>query len=337
MSEEKTTEVSRECGIGVDGGGSKTVVVCHALDEAGTVLGRGVVGATNPNSVGDNAARGALTEGIEAALREAGRTAADVRAVALGMSGVDRPADRVKVQGWMRALFPHLARPGAPADVYDDAAPIRVHNDGTIALSCGTRGVLEGAVVICGTGTIALAYRGGARARAAGWGPRLGAGGCGYAIGRRVLTAAVRAHDGRGPATALLGALLAHLQLDRAEQLIPWVYDAASFSWQKIAALSVVAQRCAAAGDALAVHILERSAAGLAESVAAAAQRAGFAPDDALTIVYAGGLLSSGVLVPYLTPRLQARWPHATIVNPTVDPVMGAVYLNCRLHQQAQQ
>ena len=310
--------------------------MCHAFDDEGTVLGRGVVGATNPNSVGDAAARAALAEGIAAALEAAGRTAADVRAVALGMSGVDRPADRVKVQGWMLALFPQLAR-NHKEEVYDEESAIKVHNDGTVALSCGTRGVLEGVVVICGTGTIALAYRGGASARAAGWGPRLGDVGCGYDIGRRVLKAAVRAHDGRGPATPMLAAVLAHLHLDRAEQLIPWVYDAASFSWQKIANLSVVAQHCAAAGDPLAVHILERSAAGLAQSVAAAATRAGFTADDAVTIVYAGGLLSSGVLVPYLTPRLQAAWPHARIVNPTVDPVMGAVYLNCRLHRQQQQ
>lgn len=317
------------------------MVVCHALDEDGTVLGRGVVGATNPNSVGDAAARAALSEGVAAALREAGREAADVRAVALGMSGVDRPADRTKVQAWMRALFPQLARKVTKQDQqeqtqeeYDEESPIRVHNDGTVALACGTRGLLEGVVVICGTGTIALAYREGLSARAAGWGPRLGDVGCGYDIGRRVLKAAVRAHDGRGPATAMLAALLAHLQLARAEQLIPWVYDAASFSWQKIANLSVVAQRCAAEGDPLAVHILERSAAGLAESVAAAARRAGFTADDAFTVVYAGGLLSSGVLVPYLSPLLTAAWPHARIVNPSVDPVMGAVYLNCRLYNK---
>jgi len=324
----------RACGIGVDGGGSKTLVVCHAFDDEGTVLGRGVVGATNPNSVGDEKALQLLTEGIEAALREAGRDKADVEAVALGMSGVDRPADRVKVQGWMRNLFPKLVRPGTSPDAYDEESAIQVHNDGTIALSCGTKGVLDGVVVICGTGTISIAYRKGVSSRAAGWGPRLGDVGCGYDIGRRVLKAATFAHDGRGPSTMLLKEVLEYLHLSAAEELIPWVYDKETFCWQKIANLAPVAQKCAEAGDPLAVHIFEKSAAGLANSIEAAAKRQGFKEDEEFVIVYAGGLLNSGVLVPYLSPLLQAKWKNAKIVNPTVEPVMGAVYLNCRLHKK---
>jgi len=267
-------------------------------------------------------------------LREAGREKADVQAVALGMSGVDRPADRVKVQKWMKNLFPHLVRPESNPDEYDEESAIRVHNDGTIALSCGTKGVLDGVVVICGTGTIAIAYRNGVSKRSSGWGPRLGDVGCGYDIGRRVLKAATFAHDGRGPKTAMLEKLLEHLKLEKAEDLIPWVYDKETFSWQKIASLAPIAQECAEKGDALAIRIFEKSAAGLANSIRASAEGMEFKEDEKFTIVYAGGLLSSGVLVPYLTPLLQAKWKNATIVNPTVDPVFGAVYLNCRLHKK---
>ena len=90
--------------------------------------------------------------------------------------------------------------------------------------------------------------------------------------------------------------------------------------------------RAGAAGDPAAVHILQKNAEGLACSVGAAAKRAGFAKDEEFTIVFAGGLLSSGVLVPYVTPLLQKEWPRARIINPTVEPVMGAVYLTCRRH-----
>jgi len=321
---------SRACGIGVDGGGSKTVVICHAFDEKATVLGRGVVGATNPNSVGDETARRLLTEGIEAALREAGREKTDVESVALGMSGVDRPADRVKVQKWMKEVFPNLA--GSTTDGYDEKSPIHVHNDGTIALSCGTKGILEGVVVISGTGTISIAFRGGESCRAAGMGPRLGDVGCGFDIGRRALKAACCAADGRGPETALLKGVLEFLHLQEVSDLIPWVYNKEDFSWQKIANLAPVVQKCAENGDAVAINIFKKSAAGLATSIGAAAKRQGFKEDDKFDIVYAGGLLKSGVLVPYLTPLLQAQWKHANIVNPAEDPVMGAAYLNCRLH-----
>jgi len=323
----------RACGIGVDGGGSKTTVVCHAFDDAGTILGRGTVGATNPNSVGDEVALKLLIEGIETALREAGRDKNDVKAIALGMSGVDRPADRIKVQKWMRDLFPHLVRPETKADEYDEECAIRVHNDGTIALSCGTKGVLDGVVVISGTGTISIAYRKGVSKRAAGWGPILGDVGCGYNIGHRLLKAVTSAHDGRGPKTLLLEKVLEHLHLEKPEDLIPWAYDRDTFNWQKIASLAPVVQKCAEAGDAVAIHILEKNAAGLANSIRAAAEGMEFKEDEEFSIVYAGGLLSSGVLVPYLTPLLQAKWKHAKIINPTVEPVYGAVYLNCRLHK----
>jgi len=208
-----------------------------------------------------------------------------------------------------------------------------IHNDGTIALSCGTKGVLDGVVVICGTGTISIAYRNGVGVRAAGWGPRLGDVGCGYDIGSRVLKAATFAHDGRGPETMILKELLEYLHLNAAEELIPWVYDKSSFSWQKIANLAPVAQKCAEAGDKVAIHIFEKSAAGLANSICAAAKRQGFKEDDTFDIVYAGGLLNSGVLVPYLNPILQAKWKNAKIINPDVEPVMGAVYLNSHLRK----
>jgi len=321
----------RACGIAVDGGGSKTTVVCHAFDEVGTVLGKGTVGATNPNSVGDKKALELLTEGIETALRQAGREKADVKAISLGMSGVDRPDDRIKVQKWMRNLFPHLVRPETKENEYDEKCPILVDNDGTIALAAGTKGVLDGVVVICGTGTISIAYRNGERKRSAGWGPRLGDVGCGYDIGCKVLKAATFAHDGRGPKTMLLEKVLEYLKLEKAEELIPWVYDKETFCWQKIANLAPVAENCAKAGDPVAIHIFEKSAAGLANSIRASAEGMGFKEDDKFTIVYAGGLLSSGVLVPYLTPLLQKKWKNVTIINPDVEPVFGAVYLNCKL------
>jgi len=209
-----------------------------------------------------------------------------------------------------------------------------VHNDGTIALSAGTKGILEGVVVISGTGTISIAYRNGTSSRSAGWGARLGDVGCGFDIGRRALKAATFAHDGRGPETMLLKELLEFLHLKAAEEFIPWAYDKDTFSWQKFADLAPIVQKCADRGDAVAIHIFEKSAAGLVNSITAAAKRQGFKEDDEFVIVYAGGLLNSGVLVPYLNPLLQAKWKNAKIVNPKEEPAMGAVYINCRLHKK---
>ena len=64
-----------------------------------------------------------------------------------------------------------------------------------------------GVVLIVGTGVVALAIDAdGALRTADGWGPWLGDEGGGAWIGAAGLRAALRAHDGRGPSTALLDA-----------------------------------------------------------------------------------------------------------------------------------
>ena len=62
----------------------------------------------------------------------------------LGLSGVDRAPDVILVQGWMRRLKD-------AGDIPEDCQII-IHNDAVAALASGTMGVLEGVVVISGTG-----------------------------------------------------------------------------------------------------------------------------------------------------------------------------------------
>jgi N-acetylglucosamine kinase-like BadF-type ATPase len=323
------TEEDRRVAIAVDGGGSKTTTVCHSLE--GKVLGRGRSGATNPNSVGDEAAYAALRDGIEEAVRAAGHSLADVCAVCLGMSGVDRPADKAKVRAWLDTI---LGRAGVPASI---------HNDGTIALSCGTHGALEGVVVISGTGTISLGYstRGLAAGatepryvRAAGWGPALGDEGSGHDIGSRVLKAAAFAEDGRGPETLLCAALKEKLGLAAMQELIAWVYDKSQQAspWQRIADVAPLARDCAERGDAVAMRILDDAADGLFVSMQAVARRLLYTSDDAVTFVFAGGLLSNGVLAPRLIARLTKAFPKCKIVQPDCEPVFGAIFLNVAQH-----
>lgn len=77
--------------------------------------------------------------------------------VCLGMAGVDRPADKERVQAWVHEVFPGVN--------------VQTSNDAVVALASGTKGKLFGVVVISGTGTIAVGFdASGQTARAAGWG-----------------------------------------------------------------------------------------------------------------------------------------------------------------------
>jgi len=300
--------------VGVDGGGTKTVTVCL---EEGTlrVAGRGTAGCTNSNSVGAERACTAMRESINSALENASITASQVLGIGLGVSGADRPSDADRIRGWVRPLFPK------------EDVPILVHNDGVIALSSGTKGVLDGVVVISGTGTICIGYtKDGNHTRVSGWGPLLGDDGSGYAIGHAILKAVVKAVDGRGPATALTDSLLKHINLPSADDLIAWTY--ADVSWERFAKLATLAEACARAGDAVAEDILERQVDQLVLNVTTVVKKLGM-EDEAFTLVLAGGVLTheNSYVAEKMQKKCAAAFPQVSITFPQLTAEEAAAFL----------
>ncbi|SER67265.1 BadF-type ATPase [Streptomyces sp. yr375] len=182
----------------------------------------------------------------------------------------------------------------------------------------GALGARPGAVVVAGTGLIALGTDLTAWQRADGWGHLLGDCGGGAWIGRAGLEAALRAYDGRpggsapllfraeerfGPMPGLPGLL--YPRPDRPAVLASFAPDVAG----------------CAPDDPVAAGILRTAARHLAESAAAVCPQGG-EPRIALT----GGLFEIGdpLLVP-LEGELARRLPHALRVPAEGDPLDGAV------------
>jgi N-acetylglucosamine kinase-like BadF-type ATPase len=157
--------------------------------------------------------------------------------------------------------------------------------------------------------------------------PLLGDEGSGYAIGSDLLTAVVRAVDGRGPNTMLVERVLKHLQLSKPDQLIEWTYK--DLSWQRIAALSQLVFEADKLNDAVAANILQKAANGLLEAIKAVTQRLQFSKDDTFPFVFAGGNLThpGSKLAQLLRDKLNVLFPNSQIIVPEVEPVMGAAYL----------
>lgn len=195
----------RECYLlGIDGGGTKTEAV--VLDAENNEVARATRGPSNYHTVGQAAAEASLQEVIRQVLSAAGLETADVAALGLGMAGVARPGDREIVQAMLAriARFPRLV----------------ITHDAECAL-VGGLGQRYGMVVVAGTGAMAYGVnaRGESR-RADGWGFLMGDRGSAYWIGRRALRAVTSAADGRGPATDLEGAVLAHLGRSSVSELV---------------------------------------------------------------------------------------------------------------------
>ncbi|XP_052179762.1 uncharacterized protein LOC127793038 isoform X2 [Diospyros lotus] len=252
--------------LGLDGGATSTVCVClpllRAVPDADLplpILARSVAGCSNHNSVGEAAARDTLEQVIAETLLKSGSKRSAVRAVCLGVSGVNHPKDQERILKWLRDIFPSHVK-------------VFVHNDAVAALASGTFGKLHGCVLIAGTGCISYGFaEDGREAHAAGAGPILGDWGSGYGIAAQALTAVMRAHDGRGPQTTLTESILQKLGLHSPDELIGWTY--ADPSWARIAALAPVVVSCAEAGDHIANKILNDAVQELALSVKAVVER----------------------------------------------------------------
>ncbi|MDY6938420.1 MAG: BadF/BadG/BcrA/BcrD ATPase family protein [Cyanobacteriota bacterium] len=307
--------------LGIDGGGTKTV--CVVLDRTRTVCGRGIGSASNYQSRGLAAAEDAISTAIQqaiASLTPKPTQTIAVEGLGIGLAGAGRPEDVRQIRGLLEGL---LESEKLPLKWCGTPKTLRVASDCAIALVGGT-GREAGIVTIAGTGSIVYGCntRGETR-RAGGWGYLLGDEGSGYAIALRGLQAAVRAQDGRSGQTTLADGFLAHLGLNRAEELVEAVYRR-GWGVKEIAALSVVVDRAAAAGDGVANGIIEEAVGELVLATQVVG-RSLFRADEVFEVVTVGGTwLGESKLRSSFIATLGEVAPNSRVIEPRHEPAIGA-------------
>ena len=292
--------------IGIDAGGTKT----HALlaDEDGHVISEALGPGANLSTAGELAVEKTLHQVIEDSMGDRDGMPA---AVGLGMAGADRSEDYRIVGGIMRRIARNVRTV--------------VANDALVALVAGA-GNGPGIVLIAGTGSIAFGRNSQNRAaRAGGWGHILADEGSGYWIGRQALAAVMRESDGRGPATALTPAVLAHLQLEKPIQIGPVVYSQ-GFPLASIAALAPLVGRAAEDGDRVSADIITRASDELFLAAASVVRRLDMA-QDAFPFLLSGGIFSLPSLAAEAIRRLPDLAPRASVRRLLEPPAVGAVRL----------
>lgn len=265
--------------LGIDGGGTKTAFLLQ--DSEGNTVATHKLGSTNPNDVGMETCLSRLREGIVAVT--GGIDPAEI-AVFAGIAGGGISGDNVV---YIKKALDELGF-GAVANGSD------AENSLEIALHGG-----DGVALIAGTGTIAFAQSGGTQHRVAGWGYLLDGGGSGYDVARDGLAAALRHIDGRGAATLLTDMFAQKLQKS-VPDAIPEIYQGGK---RYIASLAPVVFEAARARDAVAMDILARNAAALAEMIVAARAHVS---DKNTPVVICGGLAHHQDL---LKPLIEAKLP----------------------------
>ncbi len=288
--------MKRELILGIDGGGTKVLLALANRD--GDILRVAQGGGVNPM---DNPGwRAELEARFAGFAHEQGLAAIGAGLPAFGESRFISDDERQAV-----------------ADAFDPLAQV-VLND-VDAAHIGSFGGGAGILLLSGTGS--MAWRRdemGNSFRVGGWGDVIGDEGSAYWIGRRVLGLVSQSLDGRSSETGLADAVLAKLGLDRNDAmnaLESWV-TALSHPRAAIAALSIVVDEQAEAGDRDAIDLLEQAAGELVRHFTAIRH-----PDTPRPIwSYAGGTFMSRTLRDAVTARI--GYPP---VQPRLPPVGGAL------------
>lgn len=304
--------------IGVDGGATKTRVV--VTSDSGVFLGEGRAGASNYQITGVESAARALEQGIQMALAAAGADAGQVAAVGAGFAGLDGPADVGAITALVEEAL-HEANVGASWWAANDA----------VAAWAGALGGKPGAIVISGSGAIALAVNeAGLMAKGDGWGHWLGDEGSGFDIGRQGLQAALRAADRRGAATLLLDRMQRRHSRAAVDGWRSWVTAlngaAVHDAHAQIASFAPEVVQAAAKGDSVARTILCNAGAALADTAFGVLNQLDLLASPAVATV--GSLfVHSLILRDYFTEHLQELLPSAVIQWPQHQPAEGAALL----------
>ncbi|MFL5576451.1 MAG: BadF/BadG/BcrA/BcrD ATPase family protein [Gemmatimonadaceae bacterium] len=293
--------------VGVDGGGSKTHVI--VADETGAEITsvEGAGSAVRPGEVERSA--DVIAALVKDALASANMTHVVPKVLCVGVAGGGQETQR-------QALWHALASRELAEDVV-------VHADATIAMDDAFSDG-AGILLISGTGSVAFGRSpAGVVARCGGWGPNIGDEGSGAWIGRRALSVATAASDGREPETALTGAVLTAAQVDDVAGLIPW---AAAATPAVLASLAPAVVSVAESGDLRANAILSIAVEELVLHVRALARQLFVDERAAIPVALAGGLLRPRTtLRKRVEHRLKSVVPGAQLRNEAVIPARGAV------------
>lgn len=295
--------------IGADGGNSKTALVLATTE--GAILSRVTGAGTRPHRNGMEATADGLAELTRAAVAEAGLpVGTEIEVGSYYLANVDFPDEE-------EAMFAALTARRA-------VRRLEVRNDTLAVLKAGSRrgwgiGVVSGAGI-----NAAGVYPDGGEERFLGIGPESGDWGGGHGIAVGALGAAVRALDGRGPATVLTSLVESTFGADPSSVAI--AVHRGEISERQVLGFAPLVFDAAEAGDEAAAALVRRQADEVLAFIEALVHRMDLLDTD-VDVVLGGGTLQAEhpLLMRRVTERLAEFAPEAVLSVLRVPPVAGAL------------
>ena len=283
--------------LGIDGGGTKTdVLLC---DQTGRMVARHIGGPSGLAGQDWETASTHVRESIEAVCLCAHIQPGDIVSVYAGISGCGFPAFRQQYEQFFAEYMP-------------DTVKVRVGSDAVNALSASI-GPEDGLIAISGTGSCVYGRRNGDMHRFGGYGYLLGDEGSGYDLGRRAITAALKAAEGRSGRTMLTEML--KRQFGDEETWFSRVYQ--TDARRTVASLAPVLLEAARLGDETALQELQEAEKGLADAILSAAARC-----HSERLVISGSIWKSQLYTEIMAELTDGRFE---MIRPACPPVIGSV------------
>jgi len=307
--------------LAVDGGNSKTDVALVAADGSllATATGPGMRSFyAHPAWLGD------LAGLVASVQQQTGRTG---QPAAAHLSACVANADLPEEEEELAAALAARGWGGTVTVANDTFAVLRAGLDsagspaGAEPASMGPWGV----AVTCGAGINCVGVApSGQTTRFLSLGTISGDWGGGYGLGIAALWHAVRAEDGRGPATALTGAVSAHFGVRTVTEVTLGIHLGKFKEYARIG-LAPVLLAVARDGDPVAVGLVRKQAAEICTMALTAMRKLGLT-GLATPVVLGGGLMTARdpLLTGAVIEGIAAGAPHATVRIVDVPPVAGA-------------
>ncbi len=299
----------REAVLAIDGGNSKTDLVLLSL--GGELLASARSGPFQPQVLGAASAVASFVPAIERLLAASANST--LLQVSAYLANADLPVETA-------AIHKAISHRGWTDNV-------TVENDTFAVLRAGTeRGY--GVAVVCGAGINCVGISpSGKHLRFPALGKLTGDWGGGLGLAEEAMWWAVRAEDGRGPATLLSGGIAAHFRSPTATAVaISFHLGAVDFAL--LHEIVPILFASAAQGDTISMAIVERQAEEIVALVSTTMQRLNLESTDT-DLVLGGGILASNdpVLMQPLISLLAEAAPSAAVRLLRDPPVIGAALL----------
>ena len=293
---------------GWDGGGTKTEVCL--TDETGRVTASAFFGPLNPNGASPERVSDTVKQCVLYMKEHAGALS-EIGGLVIGMAGISNRGASAFVKN-------ALASAGW-------TGPFCLTGDQEIALAGAVDG--PGMLLIAGTGSVCCGRDiKGQPFRVGGYGYLIDDAGSGWAVGRSILAAVVRAEDGRGPATVLTGLVFERLKIKTVGDQITWLYTPETGK-REVAALASLLPDALDRQDAAAAAIARQAASDLADLAETGWKKTGLKEGN--LAVTGSILLRIPVIRSLLEERLSRTCPLLRVAEPLGTPAEGAAKMAC--------